>query len=224
LNELNRSVTAETSTLVAVAKDHELFLKRKSDFHIERLSVKELTQLLTVVIDLLGTLRRTVSSGSSVKTLAEGNELLDLTCDENITANFEHLLLCLKDQLIRLLVGKFFGLVQKHLVECQRDQHLHCEEWFFEFPDSRHPLSTTWPWSIRPSLAVIWGVCWMFYENEPNNDQLWEDFVEEFNQNANARQMLAAQQQPRGQIRYQQGPGECHRCTFERSTFTDVKL
>lgn len=35
--------------------------------------------------------------------------------------------------------------------------------WFSEYVRNQRPLSTTWPWSIRPSLAVIWGVCWMFH-------------------------------------------------------------
>lgn len=35
--------------------------------------------------------------------------------------------------------------------------------WFFEWPGGRHPLNTTWPWAdVRPSLVVLWGVCWMF--------------------------------------------------------------
>lgn len=38
--------------------------------------------------------------------------------------------------------------------------------WFSEFPNSVRPLSTTWPWSIRPSLMVLWGVCWKFFDVE----------------------------------------------------------
>ncbi|KAI4286996.1 MAG: hypothetical protein L6R35_003753 [Caloplaca aegaea] len=37
--------------------------------------------------------------------------------------------------------------------------------WFSEWPNGRRPLSTTWPWNIKPSLVVLWGVCWMFYDN-----------------------------------------------------------
>lgn len=41
-----------------------------------------------------------------------------------------------------------------------------CEQraarWFSVFPGSVRPLSTTWPWTIRPALAVLWGVCWQF--------------------------------------------------------------
>lgn len=35
---------------------------------------------------------------------------------------------------------------------------------FFEFPNNLRHLCTTMPWSIWPALAVLWGVCWMFYE------------------------------------------------------------
>jgi hypothetical protein len=36
--------------------------------------------------------------------------------------------------------------------------------WFFEWPDGRPPLSTTWPWAdVRPALVVLWGVCWKFF-------------------------------------------------------------
>ncbi|KAI9742282.1 MAG: hypothetical protein M1818_004182 [Claussenomyces sp. TS43310] len=36
--------------------------------------------------------------------------------------------------------------------------------WFFEWPGGRHPLNSTWPWAdVKPSLLVLWGVCWMFF-------------------------------------------------------------
>ncbi|KAK3704016.1 hypothetical protein LTR37_014120 [Vermiconidia calcicola] len=164
LDELNQSVKSGSQSLSTVAASDKLFVDRKSVFHIERLPLEELIQLLVVVKDLLDTFRRAQSSHCHVKTLAEGNELLDLYLDETATANLEHLLACLKDQLLRLLVAKLVELVHKHVIECQRDRCKHCEEWFCEFPDAQHPLSTTWPWSIRPSLAVLWGVCWMFYD------------------------------------------------------------
>jgi hypothetical protein len=40
--------------------------------------------------------------------------------------------------------------------------------WFFEWPNGRRPLSSTWPWNIKPSLVVLWGVCWMFANYEIN--------------------------------------------------------
>ena len=163
LNEIDQSVTSSSRTIDIVAKDNKLFLNRTTDFNVKRLSLKDLIELFVTVKDLLATLRR-ASHRSRVKRVCEGNEILDVTLDETYVANLEHLLLCLQDQLIRLLITSCVELVHKHLIESQKDRYKHCEDWFFEFPDSRHPLSTTWPWSIRPSLAVIWGVCWMFYD------------------------------------------------------------
>lgn len=171
LKALDKSVKSETHSLSAVAKSHELFVQRKDDFHVQHESFQELLPQLVRVTNLLDTLRRTPSSRSSVKTFAECDEGVDLSFDENIVANLEHLLLCLKEQLIRLLIAELRALVQTHIVDCQREQKQNTKELILEFPDNRHPLSTTWPWSIRPSLAVIWGVCWMFivyYDPEGN--------------------------------------------------------
>jgi hypothetical protein len=35
-------------------------------------------------------------------------------------------------------------------------------ELIFEFPDNIRHVCTTMPWTIRPALLVLWGVCWMF--------------------------------------------------------------
>jgi hypothetical protein len=41
--------------------------------------------------------------------------------------------------------------------------------WFFEWPSGRHPLNSTWPWAyVKPSLLVLWGVCWMFFPDYGN--------------------------------------------------------
>ena len=149
--------------MTKVASDDSLFVKRKGDFTIsnERLSKEYLIELLVLVKDISESLKRATPSSRGARTFVEGNELLDLTLDETYIANLQHLLLCLNDQLLRLLVSKLVEVVREHVIEYQRDQSKHCESWFFEFPDARHPLSTTWPWTIKPSLAVLWGVCWM---------------------------------------------------------------
>ena len=36
-------------------------------------------------------------------------------------------------------------------------------------PGKRRPPSPCWPWNIRTSLIVLWGVCWMFYTPQPLN-------------------------------------------------------
>lgn len=35
---------------------------------------------------------------------------------------------------------------------------------FSKFPNRLRPPCTTMPWTIWPALMVLWGVCWMFYE------------------------------------------------------------
>ncbi|KAL7917493.1 hypothetical protein ACQKWADRAFT_306698 [Trichoderma austrokoningii] len=39
--------------------------------------------------------------------------------------------------------------------------------WLFnEFPNGIRHLCTTMPWTIWPSLVVLWGVCWMFHPED----------------------------------------------------------
>lgn len=86
-----------------------------------------------------------------------------LTQNDTFRANLEHILLCLEMDLLQLIIRRTWMQIEKYLVDWQTEKRLRREDWFFVFPNALHPLSTTWPWGIRPSLAVIWGVCWMFY-------------------------------------------------------------
>jgi len=77
-------------------------------------------------------------------------------------SNLTHALLCLEHDLLQEISSGIFKVVEK----IWRDFHdqRNNVDWFSVFPPrARRPLSTTWPWSIKPSLAVLWGVCWMFY-------------------------------------------------------------
>lgn len=160
LSQIERSGT-DSYSLDAVAKSDKLFLQRDTEFDLKPLCLGELTQRVIIIRDLLDSLKPK-NRHDRVRTLCEANEILD--ADETYLANLQHLLLCLYHQLLGLLIEQVVELAYRHLFECQKDQDKHGADWFFVFPDARHPLSTTWPWSIRPSLAVIWGVCWMFYD------------------------------------------------------------
>jgi len=50
-------------------------------------------------------------------------------------------------------------------------------DWISEFANNYRRLCTTMPWNIPPSLLVIWGVCWMFYDNgkTPHEDAFWHN-------------------------------------------------
>jgi len=41
---------------------------------------------------------------------------------------------------------------------------------FSKFRKRNRPPSSTMPWTIWPSLVLLWGVCWMFY-NPLNSDE-----------------------------------------------------
>ena len=48
---------------------------------------------------------------------------------------------------------------------------------FSEFPNGVRHSCTTMPWTIIPSLAVLWGVCWMFYPSESGNFSSPDDLL-----------------------------------------------
>ena len=83
-----------------------------------------------------------------------------LGIDGNFIANYEHMLLGLQTALIE-------ALARKALEELLRGGHDKKQRkllsWFTEFAEKPQPLSTSFPWTIKPSLAVLWGVCWMCY-------------------------------------------------------------
>ncbi|WPH02546.1 Hypothetical protein R9X50_00541100 [Acrodontium crateriforme] len=162
LHQIDRSINHKTS-LGIVAANNKLFLRCLDGFDLKPLSLNELASLVIIVKDLLQILKEKTVQNSKIKTIVEGNEVIDSTLDETYLANLEHMLLCFQDQILRLLVARLIGLAQKHLIDCQKNQGKESDDWFSVFPDCRHPLSTTWPWSIKSSLAVIWGVCWMFF-------------------------------------------------------------
>lgn len=85
--------------------------------------------------------------------------------DEKTVANLEHLLYCLQQDAWNALVQHFLRIIDADRDHWDRywQQIVQLDDgWFAEWPNGRRPLSTTWPWNIRPSLVVLWGVCWMF--------------------------------------------------------------
>jgi hypothetical protein len=86
--------------------------------------------------------------------------------NEKAWANLEHLLLRVRHCLVRTFVLKAWDEVRESpewRYHQRRQLRLGGDKWCAEFSNNQRPVSTTWPWSIRPSLAVLWGVCWMFY-------------------------------------------------------------
>lgn len=135
-----------------------------------------MAQCLAFVHDAIETLNAITPSELSDKALCSGDELgVNAHIDATFLANLEHVLLRLRGCLIQALIRKTVELLERGAWHnyWRRNGKLigqgygSCKDWFSEFPNIRRPLSTTFPWSIKPALAVLWGVCWMFYDN-PN--------------------------------------------------------
>ena len=86
--------------------------------------------------------------------------------------DFQLLLWSLQQIALEAIIRHILNIVEAHTL----DSHLRWqyskrigEGWYAEWPNGHRPLSTTWPWNIKPSLFVLWGVCWMFYGSPDNN-------------------------------------------------------
>ena len=87
---------------------------------------------------------------------------------EKYLANVEHLLRTLQHAAFQALLQHSLEVLEsdyshwgRYLEQLQRFGN----DWFCEWASGRPPLSSTMPWNIKPSLVVLWGVCWMFYMN-----------------------------------------------------------
>ena len=148
-----------------VAKDDKLLLKHGRRPALNHLSTPDLQAFFALVQRLLASIAfANQHCFQDEFSLCSGKETFLVDVDEIFMANLEYLLLCLQTDLLLALFRDGWDLVRKHVIEWQKEQSRRSKNWFSVFPDARHPLSTTWPWSIRPSLAVLWGVCWMFYD------------------------------------------------------------
>ena len=87
--------------------------------------------------------------------------------------DLHHRLWSLQEATLEEIIHRFLKIVEVHTLHSQvRWPHSKRigEGWFAEWPNCHRPLSTTWPWNIKPSLLVLWGVCWMFYGPSDNNE------------------------------------------------------
>ncbi|KAF2997040.1 hypothetical protein E8E13_000594 [Curvularia kusanoi] len=147
--------------LSAVASDNKLFLKHSNSPILEGRSLDDIVQLLVTAYEASQTLSYCRSQFSDRWLAAQGKSL-GLDIDETFIANYEHLLLWLQMELVDVLARK--GLEELlHPTGGYDKKQQKLLSWFTEFAEKPRPLSTSFPWTIKSSLAVLWGVCWMFY-------------------------------------------------------------
>lgn len=160
------SVSPTGRALSIAAGDDRKFLQHLNAPILEGCSLNQTIQLLVTVREALG-IFSACRSQHSVDWLVAQGLALGLDIDDTFVANYEHLLLRLQADLID-------ALARKAVEELLRGGHDKRQRkllslLFSEFGE-KPPLSTSFPWTIKPSLAVLWGVCWMFYDRDGSED------------------------------------------------------
>lgn len=155
-DDIDDHVSCRDLPIRAVASQDSLFINH--DFCIAE-TVKSLEKKYDI-LDLTTTLLKKLQDSSGSKESG-----VDFECGKFL-ANLEHLLRCLQQIALDAIFRHYEELIGAHILRWlnywQHRKRIG-EGWFTEWPNGHRPLSTTWPWNVKTSLLVSWGVCWMFY-------------------------------------------------------------
>ena len=167
LRELDVSTKRQEASIAIVATQDKLFLQYDAQRALAFKDAQELGSVLDLTTLLILRLRRFSGSQCTGSLGTLGNPLYSfgLECEKGL-ANLEHMLRCLQQAALEALIQISLKRLEGDLVawyQYWRQRRHTSVSWFSEWSSSRRPLSTTWPWNIKPSLIVLWGVCWMFY-------------------------------------------------------------
>ena len=166
-----------------MASESALFLKYDVRRFVIHLPVKRFGCIIDLTTTIIDRLQPVNQSGACDKPNNSDHSHGEVGCtNETWTANLLHLLLCLRalayELLIRMRMKLLMPIIKDWYSEWDQEQISHQNEWqqqkianrnqmyFAEWPGRRPPLNTTWPWLVKPSLMVLWGVCWMFYGDD----------------------------------------------------------
>lgn len=153
-----------------IAKQDRLFLKYDAQRTVAANNLHGLRHVLDLTTSLLDRLHGLSGSSLAKQRNNHGSSCCSSLKCEKLVANLEHLLQCLQQAAFEALISH--ALEERldgdilHWRQHWQQRRRRNEGWFAEWPNGQHPLNTTWPWNVKPSLVVLWGVCWMFYDNE----------------------------------------------------------
>jgi hypothetical protein len=164
LSSIDEQFISAGGTFTAVASNNKLFLQHGNALSIERCSLNAIVELLVAAQDAIDTFSACCSQNGLEWLIAQGLDS-GLAIDHVFIANYEHMLLRLRVDLIEALERK---ALEELLGGGHDKKQRKLLSWFTEFAEKPRPLSTSFPWTIKPSLAVLWGVCWMFYDHAAN--------------------------------------------------------
>lgn len=167
LRKLDVSTERQDASTAIVATQDKLFLQFNARNALAYKDAQELGSVLDLATLLILRIRRFFGSQSTggLGTLGEPLSSFGLECEKGL-ANLEHMLRCLQQAALEALIQISLKRLEGDLVawyQYWRQRRHASVSWFSEWSSSRRPLRTTWPWNIKPSLIVLWGVCWMFY-------------------------------------------------------------
>ena len=168
-----------------IAADDSLFLQYDPRHDVASKNITALGNILDLTTALLSRLQQNFTDSGSLGT--EASELPEILGQndgsdpkfEKSVANLIHMLRCLQYAALEALAFAYLKVVEAEFVDWNSSWQQRWQTgaaWFAEWPGGRRPLNTTWPWNVRPSLLVLWGVCWMFYGNgeTPRNTEATE--------------------------------------------------
>ena len=189
LDQLDTFAPPRKVSTATIAADDALFLRYDARNDVFSNDVTTLGKILDITSALLGRLQSYFGSLDRCATrYADNLGLFDgagLQCRKT-AANLEHMLLCLQSAALESLNYCYLKVAEAEFVHWHsywQQRWQTGDAWFAEWPNGRRPLSTTWPWNVKPSLLVLWGVCWMFYGNEegvPRKPQAAGFFSQDF--------------------------------------------
>lgn len=164
LGDLDIHVSCRNLPLRTIAAQDSLFLKH--DFHTawSSKSLDKNYDVLDSTNELLGRLQD-FSESDGLTCMDDDARRGDFGC-ANFIANLTHLLCCLRQIVLNAIIQHYLDLVEAHILHWHKSWQYRKrigEGWFAEWPNGQRPLNTTWPWNVKTSLLVLWGVCWMFY-------------------------------------------------------------
>ena len=150
-----------------IAKLDRLFLQQDAQKSVKAHNRAGLCHIFVVVNLLLNRLQHFPDSywWPTPGTHHHGND--DFMCPKTV-ANLEHLLQCLRQATLDALISDALNDVDAGgapWYQYWQQSKTIFQGWFSEWPNGQRPLNTTWPWNVKPSLVVLWGVCWMFYDD-----------------------------------------------------------
>ena len=171
LDKLEICTRAQGPSVASIAADDKRFLQYDARHELASKDTSVLGKVLDLTTALLNRLQQCVVNmaafpADSADTL--GQSSWANSSYQRATANLEHMLRSLQHAAIGALAYYYLKVVEAefgpwHSNWQQRWQT--GDAWFTEWPSGRRPLNTTWPWDVKTSLLVLWGVCWMFYGN-----------------------------------------------------------